>query len=90
MLFYSDMREDHSESKKTTQIRETVHFLEIGMEGTIILDFSPYSSHILYIYIAHSTLSTLLKIETWKSGCTFYFLQNLSKSLEKAIKMETL
>ena len=62
------MREDHSEIKNRenekipTRVRETVRFLEISMEHTFILDFSPYGSHIMYVYTQLHLVSTFLKI----------------------------
>ena len=43
--------------------RETVRFLEISIERTFILDFSPYRSHIVYVYTQLHLVSTSLKIE---------------------------
>ena len=52
--------------KIPTRIRETVRFLEISMERTFILDFSPYRSHIMYIDTQLQLVSTSLEIESGK------------------------
>ena len=60
MWFYSDMKDDYSETKKPRKSEKLYVFYR---NCTFFLDFLPYTFHIMYVSTQLQKVSNLLKIE---------------------------